>query len=82
MARFYTPPYSESDGWGLVVSLSGNAISIVLPLLAVIFAAIPLNQGKGTGWEGKGMAKAGLVTGGLSVVLIIYWVSAVGLGVS
>jgi hypothetical protein len=72
-----------------IVSLAGGGITIILPLLAVVFGAIPLNQGKGTQWDGKGMAVAGLVMGiiGLAGWLIccLVWgwaavMSAVGLG--
>jgi len=78
MARVLTTPYSESDGWALVFSLSGNAISIVFPLLAVIFSAVTLNQGKGTDWAGKGIAKAGFVTAVFSVALTLCWFSKDG----
>ncbi len=72
-----------------VVSLAGGGITIIVPLLAVVFGAIPLNQGKGTQWDGKGMAVAGLVMGiiGLAGWLVCCFVwgwaamlSAIGAG--
>jgi hypothetical protein len=78
MARGSIFPFLESDGWALVFSLSGNVISIVFPLLAVIFSAVTLNQGKGTDWAGKVIAKAGFVTAVFSVAFTLCWFSAAG----
>jgi len=61
--------------WGAIYTIAGTAVTIVLPLLAVIFGAIPLKQGGGTDWDGKGMAKAGLVMGIVSLTWLICWVS-------
>ncbi len=61
-----------------IISLAGGGLIIVLPILAVIFGAIPLNQGKGTQWDGKGMAVAGLVTGIIGLAWVICCVSFYG----
>jgi hypothetical protein len=57
--------------------LADSSLMFVLPFLAIIFGCIPLKQGKGGDWDGKGMAKLGLVAGIVSLVWIIYWLGPV-----
>jgi len=60
----------DARGWFEIFPVIGLVGIIVIPLLAVIFAAVPLMQGQGTDWDGKRTAKAGLVTGSIAG---LYW---------
>jgi hypothetical protein len=62
-----------------VYETAGAGLSVTLPLLAIIFAAIPLKRGKGTDWDGKDMAKVGLLTGIINLGWIIFCVSLYGI---
>jgi hypothetical protein len=58
--------WCHARGWVEIFPVIGLVGITVIPLLAVIFGAVPLYQGKGTDWDGKRMAKAGLVTGSIA----------------
>jgi hypothetical protein len=73
---FYIPFWR----WYALINLPlASSVLIVLPILAIIFGAIPLKQGKGTDWDGKDMAKTGLVAGIISVAWMIFSVSLHGI---
>jgi hypothetical protein len=57
--------------WLVIVSLADSDLLFILPLLAVIFGAVPLYQGKGTDWDGKDMAKAGVVMGIITLLAFL-----------
>jgi len=61
--------------WDAVISLPLAGLSIIIPITAIIFGAIPLKQGKGTDWDGKDMAKVGLLTAFISLGWIILGVA-------
>jgi hypothetical protein len=54
--------------WAAIVFFSDSSLILILPFLAIVFGAIPLKQGKGTDWDGKRMAKKGLVMGIISLI--------------
>jgi len=62
--------WRDARGWVEIFPVIGLVGIIVIPLLAVIFAAVPLMQGQGTDWDGKRAAKAGLATGSIAG---LYW---------
>jgi uncharacterized membrane protein len=70
-------------GWVEIFPVIGLGVSIVIPLLAIIFGAEQLSRGIGTDWDGKRTAKAGLITGciGLGwtmgfdrIVALLFWI--------
>jgi hypothetical protein len=69
------PPSSpRSVNWMAVASLVCSLfgwLCIVGPLFGLIFGFVALNQIKQTGQRGRGMALAGIIIGGILVVLVI-----------
>jgi len=63
----------------VVVSLADGNLLFVLPLLAVIFGAVPLYQGQGTDWDGKRMAEAGLSTGTVTLLAFLLYYTGMAL---
>jgi hypothetical protein len=65
-----------STGWVGIFMVIGLGVSTVIPLLAIIFGAEQLSRGIGTDWDGKRMAKAGLITGciGLGWMMAVYFI--------
>jgi hypothetical protein len=66
-----------------IISLAAPGLNLITGLVAIILGSIPLSQGKGTDWDGRGMAMAGVVTGTISIVLyslicFLYFVGCVG----
>jgi hypothetical protein len=57
----------------VIASLADSNLLFVLPLWAVIFGAVPLYQGQGTDWDGKGMAEAGLSTGTVTLLAFLLY---------
>lgn len=49
--------------FGVLIPIIGFPLSIILGAVAIIMGAITLNKGKGRDWDGKAMAKGGLITG-------------------
>jgi len=63
----------------VVVSLADSNLLFFLPLLAVIFGAVPLYQGQGTDWDGKRMAEAGLSTGTVTLLAFLLYYTGMSL---
>jgi hypothetical protein len=63
----------------VVVSLADSNLLFVLPLLAVVFGAVPLYQGQGTDWDGKRMAEAGLSTGTVTLLAFLLYYTRMSL---
>jgi hypothetical protein len=66
-----------------IISLVAPGLNFVTGLVAIILGSIPLSQGKGTDWDGRGMAMAGVITGTISIILylllcFLYFVGCVG----
>ena len=69
------PSWARSVNWMAVASLVASLfgwLCFVGPLFGLIFGFVALNQIKQTGQRGRGMALAGIVLGGILVVLAIY----------
>lgn len=49
-------------------------ITIVMPILAIVFGHIGLSQTKQQGTPGRGMAITGLVTGYISLALFVLYI--------
>jgi uncharacterized BrkB/YihY/UPF0761 family membrane protein len=54
-----------------IISLVAPGLNFITGLVAVILGSIAVHQGKGTDWDGRGMAIAGVVTGTISIILYL-----------
>ncbi len=73
----------------LVCSIAGVplffacGIGVLTAIAGIVLGIVALNQVKQTGQDGRGMALAGVITGGAVIALgLLYWIVMFGIGVA